>query len=126
MDCINNRRSHWIKIRVTEDERQIIVDKAALTGCTVADLIRQSLYRVKTWTLKDKEIERARIREIRRIGQNLNQIAKWCNSYKSAAESVQVLIQLVAIEQNLQKLLVPTASQLGEIRDQVGGMSDAH
>lgn len=101
----NIRRSNCIKIRVTDDEKKVIYDKAELAGCNVADLIRQSLCRVKTWTAKDKEIERERIREIRRIGQNLNQIAKWCNQYKAVAESAQVLIQLVAIEQNLQKLL---------------------
>ena len=101
----NVRRSQWIKIRVSEDERQAINEKAELAGCTVAELIRHSLCRVKTWTIKDKEIERARIREIRRIGQNLNQVAKWCNTYKATAEATQVILLLVKIEQVLQQLL---------------------
>lgn len=105
MDGNNLRRSNWIKIRVSDAERKLITEKADLAGCTVAQLVRQSLHRVKTWTIKDKEIERERIREIRRIGQNLNQLAKWCNTYKAAADAAQVILLLVKIEQALQQFL---------------------
>ena len=105
MDINSETRNKWIKIRVSQAEKLAIENKAELVGCKVADLVRQSLQRVNCWTAIDKEIAREKIREIRRIGENLNQIAHWCNKYKSSAESLQVLIHLVAIEQNLQKLL---------------------
>jgi hypothetical protein len=119
-------RTQWIKIRVTNDEKQEIYDKAILAGCTVTDLIRQSLCRVKTWTAKDKEVERERIREIRRLGQNLNQVAKWCNSHKSAADAMQVLVLLAVIERNLQKLLSPCSTQADATSKKSRGTGNAH
>lgn len=122
----NNSRSQWIKIRVSSGERKVIHDKANLSGCTVTDLIRQSLSRVKTWTAKDKEVEREKIREFRRIGQNLNQVAKWCNSHKSAADAVQVLALLIVIERNQQKLLTPTSAQSVVATARNRGAGNAH
>ena len=74
MDINSETRNKWIKIRVSSAEKSAIENKAELVGCKVADLVRQSLQRVNCWTAIDKEIAREKIREIRRIGQNLNQI----------------------------------------------------
>jgi len=103
----DEKKTKWIKVRVTESEKSVIDEKAQAAGVTVANLIRESLCRVRTWTLADKETERERIREIRRIGQNLNQIARWCNQHKSAAESAQVIAHLVAIEKRLEYISLP-------------------
>ena len=121
-------RNKWIKIRVSSAEKLAIENKAELVGCKVADLVRQSLSRVNTWTAADKALAREKIREIRRIGQNLNQIARWCNRYKSGTESLQVLIHLVAIEQNLQKLLSSDcrSQQKGSASNLVTEITDAH
>ena len=45
--------------------------------------------------------QRERVREIARIGSNLNQIARWANTYKDAAEAVEVVAHLAAIERTL-------------------------
>ena len=74
------KRERWIKVRVSETEKSVIDEKSRLSGVTTAAL----LCRVRTWTIKDKAIEREKIREISRIGQNLNQIARFCNQHKSA------------------------------------------
>ncbi len=43
-------------------------------------------------------------RQISRIGNNLNQIAKWANTYKSTAEAIEVIEALRTIEQTLNQL----------------------
>ncbi len=101
------KRTKWIKVRVSESEKSVIDEKASAAGVTVAELIRESLCRVRTWTLADKETERERIREIRRIGQNLNQIARWCNQHKSAADAAQVIAHLISIENMLKLYSLP-------------------
>ena len=41
-----------------------------------------------------------------RTGSNLNQFARWANTYKTAAEAVEVVAHLVAIEQALDTVAV--------------------
>ncbi len=50
------------------------------------------------------EVERERTRQVSRIGNNLNQIARWANIHKGAAEAVEIVARLVAIERALQAL----------------------
>ena len=47
------------------------------------------------------EVERERTRELARIGSNLDQIARWANTYKENAEAMEVIAHLIAIEQAL-------------------------
>ena len=58
----------------------------------------------RAWTAAAAGIERARVREIARIGNNLNQIARWANTYKDAAEAVEVVAHLAAIEREIGEL----------------------
>ena len=50
------------------------------------------------------EVERERTRELARIGANLNQIARWANTFKANAEAVEIVAHLVAIERALAAL----------------------
>ena len=50
------------------------------------------------------ELERERTRELARIGSNLNQIARWANTHKENAETVEMVAHLVAIERALETL----------------------
>ena len=50
------------------------------------------------------EVEHERTRQVAHIGNNLNQIARWANTYASAAEAVEVAGQLVAIERAIAAL----------------------
>jgi len=107
----DEKRTKWIKVRVSESEKAVIDEKAKVAGVTTATLIRESLCRVKSWTIKDKETEREKIREISRIGQNLNQISRFCNLHKSNADTVQILTALVSIEKKLDSLSIPPLSE---------------
>ena len=50
--------------------------------------------RVRTWTVAHTELERERTRELARIGSNLNQIARWANTYREAADALEVVAHL--------------------------------
>ena len=66
--------------------------------------MRRSVGRVRTWTAPAAEVERERTRELARIGNNLNQIARWSNTHKGAIEAVEVIVHLAAIERALAAL----------------------
>ena len=59
---------------------------------------------MRPWTVAHAEVERERTRELARIGANLNQIARWANTYASEAEAIEVVAHLVAIERALAEL----------------------
>ena len=98
------KRDTTITLRVTQTEKLAWQDKADLVGMTISDLIRQAISRTKTWTVADKSLVKEQTRQIARIGNNLNQIAKWANTYKSTAEAVEIIQALRLIEQSLSQL----------------------
>ncbi len=88
-------RSAWIKLRVTPAEKEAIAAKAAAQGQTVTDFIRQ---RALDYRLRQTPLEKERVRQLARIGANLNQLARWANIHKSSAEALDVLTALVSLE----------------------------
>ena len=94
-------RAVWVKVRASEPERAEWHAKARSAGLTLSDLVRRSVARARTWTVAHAEVERERTRELARIGNNLNQIARWANTHKGAIEAVEVIGHLIAIERAL-------------------------
>ena len=92
------RRSAWIKMRVTPDEKRLIESKASAQGQTVTDFLRQ---RALDYRLRHSPLEKERIRQLARIGSNMNQIARWANTYKKRAEAVEVITRLILLEREL-------------------------
>ena len=92
------RRSAWIKMRVTPDEKKLIESKASAQGQTVTDFLRQ---RALDYRLRQSPLEKERIRQLARIGSNMNQIARWANTYKKRAEAVEVITRLIELEREL-------------------------
>ena len=97
-------RDVWVKIRAREAERAEWHAKARSAGLTLSDLVRRSVGRARTWTVAHADVERERTRELARIGANLNQIARWANTFKANAEAVEIVAHLVAIERALTAL----------------------
>ena len=79
------RRSAWLKLRVTPKEKEAITAKATMQGQTVTDFLRQ---RALDYRLRQTPLEKERIRQLARIGANLNQLARWANTWQSRAEAV--------------------------------------
>ena len=79
-------RRVWVKIRASEAERAARHAKARSAGLTLSDLVWRSVGRARPWTVAHAEVERERTRELARLGNNLNQIARWANTHKTAVE----------------------------------------
>ena len=92
------RRRAWIKMRVTPDEKKLIESKASAQGQTVTDFLRQ---RALDYRLRQSPLEKERIRQLARIGSNMNQIARWANTYKKRAEAVEVITRLILLDREL-------------------------
>lgn len=99
-------RTTVVNLRLKADEKEAWQAMAKAEGVTLADLIRT---RLSTKTVDRDPIKRRVGRKadplllsnIGRVGSNLNQLARWANSYKSGAEASEILLALVAIEQIL-------------------------
>jgi hypothetical protein len=96
-------RGLWIKVRVTQAEKDLISGKADAQGQTVADFLRQ---RALDYRLRQTPLEKERLRQLTRIGVNMNQLARWANTYKRRAEARDVLIALTALERDLAAPLI--------------------
>ena len=95
-------RSAWIKLRVTQAEKEIITAKAEALGQTVADFLRQ---RALDYRLRQTALEKERVRHFARMGSNLNQLGKWANIHKSRADALDVLVALAAFERELKNAM---------------------
>ena len=108
-------RSALVQVRVKPSELAVWRSKATSAGVSLSVLLRQAMARTGAWTpspadaerARAHEVERGRTREVARIGNNLNQIARWANEHKSSADAGEVLVRLVAIEQALRNLSLP-------------------
>ncbi len=108
-----NKTNH-IGIRATDAEKLDWELIAHAQGLKVSQLARRLLNNYSTsYSSKSRsaslKVEKARsrqefIRQVARIGNNLNQIARWANTYKSAAEATQVIASLARIESALLEL----------------------
>ena len=95
------RRTAVVTARVSATESADWRAKAKAAGVPLSALIRRAMARTRTWTARAAEIERERTRQVSRIGNNLNQIARWANTHKEAIEAVEVIAHLVAIDRVL-------------------------
>ena len=69
-------------------------------GLTVSAMLKQAL---TTATIKDTSYEQKLLHEIHRVGNNLNQVARYANTHKALDR--QVLSSLVRIESDLKELM---------------------
>ncbi len=99
----------YIKVRLSKQEKIEWQEKAARAGLPLSNLLRQAMKKTRTWTAADRSLISEQTREISLIGNNLNQIAKWANTYKSTAEAIEVIECLRAIESAIAQL-TPSSS----------------
>ena len=101
-----------VQARVSPAEFAAWTAKAAAAGVSSSALLREAMTHTGVWTPTAddaarehaRKVERERTREIARLGNNLNQIARWANRHKSALEAVEVIVHLAAIERALRDL----------------------
>lgn len=88
-------REYVLKVRLSREERDRLASVASAAGKSIAELIRRDAGRM---TVRDAGNERARVAMLNRINANLNMIARWVNTHRSAADAVQVIAELSAVE----------------------------
>ena len=98
---VAERRTVMVAARVTPAEHAAWQEKAAAAGVSPSALLRRAMARTRTWTASARAVERDRTRQIARIGNNLNQLARWANTHASTAEAVSVIAHLVSFERSL-------------------------
>ena len=105
-------RTVAVLVRLLPEERNILKANAGMHGMTISDYIRQTCLGIR---LRRTPEEKRRLRELARIGVNLNQLARWANTYKRAAEAVEVVTALASLERRINELAMSSlAGEEGE------------
>lgn len=92
----SERRETLLRIRLNDAEHERLKALAADAGMTPSALVREHIGKLK---VRNRDDEQQRVAMLNRINANLNMIARWCNAYRGAADTVQVVEQLQAIRQ---------------------------
>ena len=99
-------RDTGVLVRLTTAELAEWHGKAQAAGLSLSALIRQAMSRTHPWTPAARDIEQDRVRQLAMIGNNLNQLARWANTYKRVADAAQVLAQLSVIQREMHGLRI--------------------
>lgn len=98
-------RKKWVHVLVSEEEHIAWHDKATSAGLPLSSLIRQKMDtgiigRKRKMVEHDPDL----VREIAKIGNNINQIARAINTEKSS-DGIDLLVLLSAIERDLREVI---------------------
>jgi post-segregation antitoxin (ccd killing protein) len=93
-----------LDIRISDADKNELLQKAKSLDISVSELVRQGAKRANSFSLENRKLAIEKNRELNRIGNNLNQIARWVNSNKSKAESVSVIAHLISIQEWIEEL----------------------
>lgn len=117
-------RNLWLHVKVSATEREHLKMLALSRNQTVSDLVRESLGVERLSNVAPRRRQRRTskadpvlIAALGRLGNNLNQIARWVNVHKGGASSVEVLAALVAINRDLKSLLPEKETEKGGLGD---------
>ncbi len=98
MKRVKTARSSAVIVRLHAEERDALRLNAGVHGLSMSDYIRQTCLGIR---LRKTPEEKRRLHELARIGVNINQLARWANTYKGTAETVEVLTALADIERHI-------------------------
>ena len=114
MKRIKPVRTAAVMVRVLPEERDILRTNAALHGMNMSDYIRQTCLGVR---LRRTPEEKRLLRELARIGANINQLTRWANTYKRGVDTVEIVTALVSLERQITTF----AAMPGSDREPVNG-----
>jgi hypothetical protein len=90
-----------LRVRFSDDEYDRLKSLADNAGVSMSELVRDHLGRVK---VRNRDDEKQRIAMLNRINANLNMIARWVNTHKSSADTIEVVSHLMVIERHIDEL----------------------
>ncbi|MGL5646543.1 MAG: plasmid mobilization protein [Clostridium sp.] len=94
-------RNNMLRVRFSGAEWEALQALSESAGMNMSELVRDHLTKVK---VRNRQDEKERIAMLNRINANLNMIARWVNTHKSAAETVEVVSHLMAIDRAIKEL----------------------
>jgi hypothetical protein len=109
------RKTRVLKTLVKEEAYQAIVHAAEEAGVTLSDYLRALLAAPPVGLRPRPKVNPATpkadpilIRQVASMGNNLNQVARWCNAHAeaTASEKAKVLLELIAIRQALEAICI--------------------
>ena len=95
------RRETLLRIRVNDGEYERLQTLASEAGMTPSALVRDHIGKLR---VRNRSDEQQRVGMLNRINANLNMIARWCNTHKGAAETIEVVSHLQAIQATVEQL----------------------
>ena len=96
------KRTERLNIRLSTEELKHAQKLADKSGLSISELVRDHLGKL---TVRNRKDERQRTIDLNRINANLNMIARWVNTHKSNAETIEVVSELIAIDQQIKELI---------------------
>jgi hypothetical protein len=107
---------------MTKAERDSWQLQAQTIGLTLADFIRIRVGQAKEVGRTPKQRRRLvhktdpeLLATLARIGNNLNQVAKWANTYKNQTDALEILSALVSIENMLSSYSCPSTEESNKL-----------
>jgi hypothetical protein len=94
-------RTRYVNLRLTEKEYLTLTAKACAARITKSELLRDHLGRIRITPRSD---HREVLLALARFSSNLNQLARWADTYKDAADALQVCLALRHVEEGLKAL----------------------
>ena len=111
---VKNKRTSIVNLRLSAEEKTLWQHQAADAGLTLADFLRQKTEgaastkiepRKKRRPLKCIDADPKLLHGLARLNSNLNQLAKWANTFKSAAEATEIIIALASLDEKIRDYL---------------------
>lgn len=90
-----------IQLRLSNNKRAEWKQKAANLNMTMTDFIIAAVDKIEMKPRKRSHVDPLFLQEIARIGNNINQIARYANSLRELADATKILSVLIAIENDL-------------------------
>jgi hypothetical protein len=98
-------RKHLVAVRFSESELAKLDEICHLTKIDRSKILRDHLGKLE---IADKELTKQKLVNLNRINSNLNQIAKWVNTYRADADGQRVAAELILIRQKIDELINKT------------------
>ena len=94
-------KNHMVRVRFSESEFKNLQNLANDADMSMSEIIRDHLGKIM---VRNRQDEKRRVAMLNRINANLNMIARWANTHKQAAESIEVISHLMAIDRSIKEI----------------------
>ena len=94
-------RKNMLRVRFSDEEFNQLKILSEQAGMSMSELVREHLDKLQ---VRNRQDEKQRVVMLNRINANLNMIARWVNTYRGSADSLEVITHLLAIEREVKEL----------------------